>query len=244
MEIKIVIPTYKRPDSQDTLDYLEKIKYPKEDITLFVQTKDEFSYHKKHNGYRDNKVIYADANNITEQRNNILGFFAGDMIVQMDDDIRGISFLSLLNHGKLKKVENGKSLKSFFESAFATAIKANTIMWGLYPVHNAFYMKDGHSEWALVMGSCMGIINKDLRFDEKFILKQDYELSCRVLKKYGKVIRFNNVAADAKHFDNPGGCKVYRDKYYDQIFRMILQKHGDILKPNPKRPNEILLRKK
>ena len=105
-------------------------------------------------------------------------------------------------------------------------------------------MKMGFSTWALVMGSCMGIINSGERFDERFILKQDYDLSCRVLKRYGSVVRFNAVAADAKHFDNPGGCVDYRDKHYDKIFKLILQTHGDILQPNTSRKNEILLRKK
>jgi hypothetical protein len=242
MNIKIAIPTYRRKNSQDTLDYLEKIKYPAEDITLFVQEEDEYKFHKNNNNHRTKEVVFKKATYLTEQLNNIMGYYGhGAYIVKMDDDIKGIGYLS---NGKLKKVDDGKILKAFFDYAFATTIKNNTVIWGLYPVYNAFYMKDGYSLWALVMGSCMGIINSGERFDERFILKQDYELSCRVLKKYGKTVRFNNVAADAKHFDNPGGCKTYRDKYYDQVFQLILQTHGDILKPNPKRPNEILLRKK
>jgi hypothetical protein len=242
MNIKLVIPTFKRLKAQDTLDYLEAIKFPKDMIYLFVQDKKEEVFHLKNNGHRVSKVVFGKANNLTEQLNNILSYFdKGDLIVKMDDDIKQLSYLQA---GKLVKITDGGVLVSFFLHAFKTTMTNNTVIWGVYPVHNAFYMKDGYSTWALVMGTCMGIINNGERFDEHFILKQDYDLSCRVLKKYGKVVRFNSIASDGKHFDNPGGCKEYRDKYYDGIFKLFMKVHGDIVQANPKRKNEILLRKK
>ena len=59
--------------------------------------------------------------------------------------------------------------------------------------------------------SCMGIINDgNIRFDERFKVKEDYELCLRCLVEDGGVVGARYLFWSNSHWKDDGGCKDYR----------------------------------
>ena len=74
-----------------------------------------------------------------------------------------------------------------------------------------------------VTASCMGILNTGLRFDERFPVKEDYELCLRCLREDGGVLGVRYMFWHNSHWADPGGCKPYRTQAMedDAIGRLI-----------------------
>jgi hypothetical protein len=86
------------------------------------------------------------------------------------------------------------------------------------------------------------LVQAGLRWDERFRLKEDYDLTCHVLSTYGYVLRCNFILAEFKHRTNPGGAVAYRTSELEQeAIALLMSKYPGMTKPNKKRANEILL---
>ena len=120
----------------------------------------------------------------------------------MDDDVVGIS---RLRRDKLEPIISRSEFANVVNRCFATATGKGKI-FGIYPVHNAFFMSQSISTAVTVntvIGFCRGF---RCRFDESYKAKEDIELCARMLQAGEKVYRFNFLAVNAKHRTNAGGC--------------------------------------
>lgn len=74
-----------------------------------------------------------------------------------------------------------------------------------------------------VTASCMGMINDGIRFDERFLVKEDYELCLRCVMQDGGVVgaRFLYWAND--HWTKEGGCHSYRTRPVEEEAIELLQ---------------------
>jgi len=239
--MKIAIPTYKRADTIEelSLKIFRKLSYP---IYLFVHTEEQKKQYEKIKGV---EIVVSNAIGIVGQRNFILNYFKeGEEIVQIDDDIQDIFILkSGYPRGKLEKLE-GNQLEGFIEQAFADLKREGLKLWGVYPVPNAFYMDNGMSRNNFVIATFMGIIVSNLRFDSDLILKEDYDFTLQNIM-IGGTLRYNFITVKAKHYVNSGGVKEIRDDKNEQKSIAVLKaKWGDWIKNNPRRKNEILIKRK
>lgn len=122
-------------------------------------------------------------------------------------------------------------------------------MTGVAPTPNAFFYNPDEpiSHKKFCVGSFLVIrSNTDLRFDPNLTLKEDYDYTLQHIFKYGKIARFNNILASFSHYSNKGGVVGYRNNRREQYnINYLKKKWGtEIIKDNPKRPNEILLKVK
>lgn len=238
------IPTYKRAAKQPTLEYLERLGIPKEQIIMSVQNKADQAAYKRYEG-RVGHLIYREGHNLAENRNTILDYLpAGERVVIFDDDIKVIS--RAFGPKTLYGIESRAEFEDLMEYGFAEAERAHTVAWSVYPVHNAFFMTDTVTRRVIGEGTLLGIVNtKGLRFDGKFSLKEDYEFSCRVIRRYGAMPRLNAYACNAPHYTTAGGCKEWwDDKSLNYMIAYKISKmYPDVVELNPRDRGEIRMKR-
>ena len=160
---------------------------------------------------------YAGAKNVVEagglsaSRNRALdvAFSMGMVCAQLDDDLTavdwcgdGITKHRITLERAIGLVQAGLGNGAYFAGAAAT--------------DNAFFMpkKDGKpvpiSDHVLIVSSFSCVAPNPLRFDEGMRLKEDFDMTIRHLKQFGKVARVNTVLAGFQHRTNLGGAVQYR----------------------------------
>lgn len=234
-DIKFAIPTYKRVEEQLTLDYLEKLGYLKEQIYISTQTYEDYENYAKKYGNRAN-IVYCEGTCVSDNRNTLLNSFEkGQKIVMLDDDIKYIGSLN----GKQIKPFTREELDNFLNDAFNYCEKNHSLVWGGYPVENYYFMKQSIDKKNLLIGTIMGIIVDEYRFNKEFKVKEDFDFCLQMIKKGYNCIRFNFIHAPAKH-KSEGGCKDVWDTD-DECTKKILLKYPNLIKKGCKK-NSILLK--
>ena len=211
---------------------------------MSVQTEeDRDAYTRSGLSERVGTFLYREASTAAGNRNTILlNVPEGTNVVFMDDDIKQVVMedLGLVPLDTLEKFERMCKL------GFSTAQKNRTICFGLYPVANAYFMRGGYKKAAICVGTLIGMVaTPGITFCEELQTKEDYELCCRIIRKYGACIRLDRFACDALHYSK-GGCEdAWKDKSgVIRVAELLVAKYPDILKLNPKRPGEVLMVKR
>lgn len=231
------IPSYKRSEEQLTLAYLEEMGYSKEQIYISTQTPEDYEKYAKKFGNRAN-IVYHEGNCVADNRNTLLNTFKkGQKIIMLDDDIKYIGSLK----DKQIKPFSKEELNSFLNDAFNYCEKNHSLIWGGYPVDNYYFMKPTIDKKNLLIGTIMGIIIDDYRFNKEFKVKEDFDLCLQMIKDGYNCIRFNFIHAVAKH-KSDGGCKEVWDKD-DECTKRILLKYPNLIRKGCKK-NSILLKVK
>lgn len=223
------IPSKGRSGKVKTLDLFPE-------AIVFVEPQEFNEYQ---DAYPNVQSIRQNDKGIAFARNVILERYCKENIVMLDDDISGVQ---KLEKGKLVTM-NRKEIDVFIESAFKSIKKIGTKLWGIYPVPNAFYMDNSASPCGFIIGTMFGVI-PDLRFDENLNTKEDYDFTIQHIKKFGKVLRYNNITIKADHYNNSGGCVDQRKKNPEiekEVVDKLKKKWPGIVRDNPKREGEILL---
>lgn len=237
----IGIASYKRAGNQRTLAYLEEMGVAREKIAMSVQTMDDLlEYEKAGIRKRVGELLYREAKNASGNRNTLLDYFpAGARVLLLDDDITTIS---RLQKGELKPVATLDEFERMVGTGFALAAKHHTAGFGVYPVHNAFFMSEQYKDKNIVDATLIGVVNTRIRFNEALDTKEDFEYCCAVIRKYGAFIRMNNYACKAQHHSK-GGCEeVWKDRAAaERVAELLCAKYPDIVRPNPRRKGEILM---
>ncbi len=238
MDFVFAIPTYNRPNEQLTVEYLSSCGVDKDLIYCFVQTKEDETKIKKKYGNLCN-VVFGKANSHSSNCNNAFSYFdEGAKIVLIDDDVKSLDYLSK-DGKKLIKVEDADKLFSIITKCFKYAINKGAYIWGVYPVHNAFFMKHSVDDKNLCISAIWGVVNK-YKMNEAFRVKGDYELCCRMINEGLNVVRFNNLALNAKHYSK-GGCEDdwKNDEVTEKCCNMLLEMYPNIVVPHSSRKNEV-----
>ena len=234
--MKIAIPTINRADTIEsgTLSIVRGLGYP---IYLFVSDDEQ---KKIYGNIKDVEIVSVNKVGIANARNAILDYFGkGEEVVQMDDDVEGIY---RLEDGVLRELR-GILLAGFMEQAFYDIKQKNLNLWGVYPVPNEFYMDKKITNGNFIIGTFCGIIVSDIRCDARLPLKEDYDFTLSHIKR-GGVQRYDWITVKAKHYKNKGGAVDIRDDIKEQTAIAILkEKWGDWVRDNPRRKNEILIKR-
>lgn len=223
---RVAIPTYKRHKTlgDKTLKTLENHNIPKNIIDIFVNNQEEYELYKPL--YSEYNIIVGEVG-MKEIREFIFNYYnEGDKIFCIDDDI--IAFKKK-NDNLLDNVSN---LRETIDTGFNLCEENKTCLFGIYPVENAFFMKDNYTtHLSFCVGWCFGVII------DKEVLKlnvaqyEDYERTIKVFKKYGKVIRMNNICASTKYSkkDSGGMNDDNRVNIMKRDLEIIMTLYGDYI---------------
>jgi hypothetical protein len=237
--VHIVIPTYGRPQllREKTLTLLHNYKIPKEQITLFVASKQEYASYVAQVPASLYGSIVIGVPGLVQQRTFIMNYYpVGTRLVSFDDDVGG---LWELHEGKLIPLV---SLKQIIRQGFSLCKKWGYHMWGIYPTKNASWMSlTPSTNLKFLIGHMYGIINRKIRL--RAALKHDYELTLENASRDGGVIRLNHVTATTKMGKDGGiGLSVKeRQSMYSTVIDYLMYKYPGLVRQNPRRKGEILL---
>jgi len=234
----IAIPTYNRAEQvvEKTLSTLSRGNVSKNRIYIFVANKEQQRIYEQVVPKNLYKEIIVGKLGITNQRKFIAKYFKqGQYVISMDDDIEEI--LKLKGPDKLVKVTN---LDVFFNDAYRDLKEEGLYIWGIYPVRNAFFMKNTVStDLKFIIGVMYGYItrhSKDLEPSINAETKEDYEQSILYYYKDGGVLRYNNITTKTK-FNAVGGlgqdrfgrnkkAAEYLKKTYPDIISIFYRANG------------------
>lgn len=203
MDYTIVIPTHNRADviQAKSLPLLKRLGIPASKITLVVSNAEQKDLYQAvpKDLYKD--LLVLPSKGIGDVKNKITAHYpAGKKLVIFEDDIRDLRHMSADG----KKLVSVSKLDPLITKGFDLCKEKNTILWGIYAVPNAFFMKKEVSfDLKFVIGTCYGLIN-DKSIHLKTNVKEDYELSLIVWRKFGAIVRFNNVVAMRKAYPDRG----------------------------------------
>lgn len=115
---------------------------------------------------------------------------------------------------------------------------------GAAPTANPYFSRNRVHPSAFIVGDLMLVAaGCPLRFNPELRLKEDYDYTCQHLAAYGKVARVDNLLAGFTHRTNKGGAVAYRTPEAEaQAIATLTRLWPAHIKPNVKRPGEVLLR--
>ncbi len=211
MKFEILSPSYRRPDSCTTQEYLPRCTY-------VVARSEKKAY--LDNGHRIIAVRNDVQGNVSSVRNWILDNF--NPVLILDDDIRRFG---RWNNQENQKLTTDEAME-FIEHAFILARQLGARMWGLnlLPDKGAYREYTPFAFRSVVLGPVQGFTNMDLRYDESLPLKEDYDLSLQVLNKYRRTLRFNMYHYVCDQHSSVGGCASYRTMERERKEFSLLQK--------------------
>jgi len=239
MEILITIPSKGRADR-----VLTKEIFPKDNILLFVP-ESELKEYQKHN--KDVQIVGVpnEIKGITKTRNYILDFTKKNKVkyhIQVDDDAM---FIEEIQNETKKKITDYKYIYNLCIKMFVLAEDIGFRLWGFRLTAD---MRDYRcmAPFTTVMPvvfNIAGIIDNDIWFDERFIVKEDYDYSMMHILKYGGVLRYNKYYIGVNHLFNKGGCASYRnDDIEKQMQNLLVKKWGKKYIKNSNNKNYITVR--
>ena len=232
----VAIPSYNREKEIQlkTLKYLKACGIEDDNVIIFVANEEQKNIYTtagvKH------KIIVGELG-ITNQRNFIMNYFPlGQYVISMDDDIErleeavgvgGVSphFVPIIDLDKV------------FKENYQLMLEENRYIWGIYPVHNIFFIKKPiHTDLKFIIGVCYGYINRRIMLDVECEGKEDIQNSILHYVKDGGVLRINTIVAKTK-FNAVGGLGIERYESnkkaseaihlkYPMLTRIVQRKNG------------------
>lgn len=173
---------------------------------------------------------------ITKTRNYILNSYQGEDIVFVDDDLRCTGYVVTDKDLKKKHVyfKNEADILREFKKSFEVCKDLGWKIFGLKTESAPISQRDEKPFIfkTYATASCMGIVNDtDLRFDENFPVKEDYEISCRHIQMYGGILGVRYIYWENHHWDTNGGCGDYRtDQLERECINKLLKKYPNYIK--------------
>jgi hypothetical protein len=208
--MRVAICSYQRSQvvQAKTLAMLQRHHVDPALVTIFVANADEHRTYARALGETWPGQLVVAERGMREVRNFEHSYFEpGQHVVSLDDDVT--ETLVRIDDKHLVAIDN---LRGFWQQAFATCERVGARLWGVYPVHNAFYMKDTvTTDLRLCVGTCYGFIAQDEPPTIELPCKTDYEWTLRNWQRDGAVVRFNGVTVKSPVYGSDSGGFVDRD---------------------------------
>lgn len=239
--MRIGIPSYKRLDKFHSIKTLKELGYSKKDIIVSTQTTEDYEAYLRAFG-NDAKIIYRAGSNDGMNRNTLLDFFdEGEDFLLIDDDIKAFCGLEQIGDKKmLYTIKTRQALEKIVNKQFDFCQKHNSPLFAWYATENAFFMSNTIDLRNILVGTVFGVHNRaDVRFNETYDLKGDFEISLRLIERGFNAVRFNGYVAKADH-RSAGGCEDARKAGHNRIrCAALLNKYPTLIVPHPSRDGEI-----
>jgi len=223
MDFKVYSPSYKRPGTVIAHHYMSELQY--------VICESQADDYRKHCPDKNLWVVPDSAQgNVCRVRNFILDN-GGPDLVMVDDDLKRIAMWSDTTIKKFTEQE----AYAFIENAFIMCEEGDFHYWGLNCTARDRGQYQGYCPFSFkrfVGGPFCGHHHNECRYDESLSLKEDYDMTLQVLKRYRWLLRFNFAFYENDFHGKAGGCAAYRTMEREhQQFEMLQRKWGkDIVK--------------
>lgn len=219
MKISFCTPSYRRPNGVDTLRYLPYVK-------VFVDEGEFKAYRRSHPKSNIVACPKGVQGSVCRVRNYILDreFENGaDVVVLVDDDLKGVYYWEQRG----KQLVTAEMLPVAVKKYSIQAREIGAYFWGfnLNQDKQVYREYTPFSTTSPVLGPFQAFLRGGTpRYDERFILKEDYDMSLQNLHKYRVIFRVNKYFYACKQAEQPGGCAAQRnmEKEKEQLF--LLQK--------------------
>jgi hypothetical protein len=208
------------------------------------------------NEYKDYKKIYNeviavpnDIYGITKTRNWILKNNDCDIIF-IDDDLKNTGYWEkkyINSDGKkFTKINDENTLLNEFERLFGITYELGYKIFGLRTEQSQWSQHDEAPILfqSYVTASCMGIINDgSIYFDEKYIVKEDYEICLRHIAEYGGILSVKYLTWENEHIYKTGGCQSYRNNENEKsAIDMLIKAYPNNVKIKKSQTNNYSIR--
>lgn len=205
MNYQIAIMSYARPDRlRDlTLKTLDRHHADHSRITVFVADQEQYETYKKFVPPTI-KLKITTLGHFLSIRAAHLTYKPNTPLLILDDDIAALEE----KRGDTLAQYVG-NIDDLVTTGFDICRKTNSRMWGIYPVHNAFYMSD---EIVIglryIIGCCWGTYAQDIAITTPNRLTtssgNDYETTLQSFIHHGSVVRLNYMTAKTDYFASGG----------------------------------------
>jgi hypothetical protein len=227
MKISVNCPSYKRPDSASTLDYIPYCK-------AWVDESEVESYTKN---YPNSEIIGCpkgiQGNGPARVRNYILDteFKNGaDVVCLLDDDLSWIERFEInevTGFGYETHKLNADELMAMIEKYTIMAQDLGAKYWGINLNQDKLCYKHNcpFSTKSMVLGpfSCH-LKGTRCRYDESTLFKDDYDMAIQQLNMERIVLRVNAYHYICKQSENVGGLATWRNRERKREETLALQK--------------------
>ena len=222
MEYVLVIPSHKRPRILfEKTYYLLKKTHAIEPI-IWLNDDDDIDEYKI---FIPHGIYKRGGNSIKEKRILIQEYFPIDTkIVMIDDDIKNI----YVYDSDTKTNNKLKDFNTLVNIAFTQLEKQQSHIWGVYPIHNPFFMKPVfRTNLCYIIAALFGVINKRIPTETNYA--EDFERSILHYQMDKKLLRLEFVGLDTNYYTEPGGLQETRTekKNYDDK-KILADKYSDL----------------
>ncbi len=179
---------------------------------VFVPTSEMDDYKKA--GVRNLVSVPDSVRGITPTRNWILANVRDRWIVMLDDDVKRAGWVRLeKQNSSYHPFKNEAAWLAEMVRLFDLTEQLKYRIWGVatQSAPRAIYPWKPILFRSYVTASFMGIVNDGrTKFDERFKVKEDYELTLRCVKEDGGVVAARYLFWENSHWTDAGGCAAYR----------------------------------
>ena len=220
---QVAIPSYRRSEiiSQRTLRMLADGGVPRDRIHLFVATQEAAVYVEQvDKGLYGELVPHQCPGDVAGANNAVNDYFEAGKVVHCDDDLDGISEMT-----DPKTLVRVRDVAAVFDQGFAVARSHGATLWGVYPVHNPYFMRRRvMTKLCFVIGHVYGQVLKG-RVGERLTVpvKADYERSLSHFMMDGALARLDWLVAETRVYAGQGGLIGVRSPENVQVAIEILQ---------------------
>lgn len=222
----IAIPSKGRP-------YKSKSKELLKTATLFVP-ENEVRFYKEI--YNEVVGVPNEVKGITATRNWILKNTDEKYVVFIDDDLKQAGYW-VDKEPKGRKFINITDEKIWLDNFLRLFELTDSMSYKIWGLKTETSKIGQHDEKPFVFktyitASCMGIINDgNYYFDERYMVKEDYEIGLRHVTERGGVVGARYLTWANHHWDKEGGCGEYRDdKMERECINMLIKQYPKYVK--------------
>lgn len=246
---QVAIPSYQRAKvcNTKTLRLLRDAGVPAERVTVYCRhDDDDLPQYRTDAADYGHRVVALGAHGINATRRALVNLSpSGTPLLQLDDDV---SALQQVRAGKLQPIAD---VAGWVEGMFRECAARDLWVWGVAPVPNAFFLREGQLSEGLkfCIATCIGTFTRPGHpvHETTAPVKEDYDLTLRAWWYDGAVLRADGVAPKADHY-TAGGCTSTRSREVEeQAVRILERAWPGLIRRNTKRTGpypEVLLRRR
>lgn len=220
MKIAIAIQSYKRAGAVDTLKIVPN-------AAVWAHEFEVDEYRLKNPGALVVALPDALRGNLPRVKNFIMkSVFEDpevDALLFLDDDIRTISYWQDNKRVQLK----GEALYLFIVKHTVVCAEWGFKLWGINVNNDKQCYREytPFSTLSYVSSSFACFLRgNELLYDERFPLKEDYDMTIQQCDRYRGLLRVNRAYYFKKSMENVGGCGMYRNVEREKAQLELLQK--------------------